>query len=256
MMASPCGDVGALAVNYASTRARADRDRLCEAAMPLVRRIALVVRRRLPQHFGYDDLVGDGCIGLLRAVERFDPSFGVSFESWAGRIIRGAMLNGLRRMDAIPERVRRDARALDEARWLIAQRTGTSPADHEAAQSAQLSINKLAAVRVASRHSMTLSIDAPVPANGRGVPIVERLVSALRDPAAVVAASSVRRIIGRSVARLPGRERAIIAAFYGRGATFSEIGRTLGVSKQRVSQLHTRAIAGLRTALADLSRET
>lgn len=256
MIAFPCTDLDELAAQYSVTRERTDRDRLCEAAIPLVRRVALAVRRRLPQHFGYDDLVGDGCLGLLRAVDRFDPAFGVSFESWAARIVRGAMLNGLRRMDAVPERVRRDARALDAARWIIAQRTGQTPSDGEAAHNAQLTPSKLEAIREADKHGGVISIDAPALGGDHGVAIRERLAAPQRDPATVVADTSVRRIVRNAVTALPGRERAILQAFYVRGATFGEIGRVLGVSKQRVSQLHSRALAGLRAKLSGLAFES
>jgi RNA polymerase sigma factor for flagellar operon FliA len=250
MIAYPCSSLDALAALYAQTRSAAVRERLCEEALPLVRRIATVVRRRLPQHFGADDLIGDGCLGLLRAVDRFDPAFGVTFESWAGRIIRGAMLNGLRRMDAVPERVRRDARALDTARWFEAQRTGRAPSDGEAASCASITPAKLAAIREAARHA-PLSLDGPACGDAGGT-ISERLVSGQRDPGAIVAEAALRRIVSEAVTMLPGRERVIVQAFYGRGVTFGEIGQTLGVSKQRVSQLHSRAISCLRAALAGL----
>jgi len=243
-----------LAATYATSRTPADRARLCEAALPLVRRVAFIVHRRLPHYFGYDDLVGDGCVGLMRAIDRFDPAFGVTFASWAVRIVRGAMLNGLRRMDLIPERVRRDARVLDAARWIIAQRIGAAPRDDDAARVADLTDAKLAAIRAARKHAGTLSLDGPIPGVERGS-LSERLISPQRDPGALVAEATTRAIVGSAVASLPGRQRAILEAFYVRGASFGEIGRTLGVSKQRVSQLHCRAIADLRAKLSHLSPE-
>src|SRR4029077_20070670 len=127
-----------LAIRFASSRGADDRAELCEAALPLVRKRACGGLRRLPAYFTIDDLIGDGSVGLLRAVDRFDPSLGATFEHWAGRIVRGAIFNGLRRMDFVPERVRRDARTLEASRWSIAQRSGTSPTDREAAASAGL----------------------------------------------------------------------------------------------------------------------
>lgn len=253
MIAFPCTALDEMATTFAASRSHADRDRLCEAALPLVRRIAMMVRRRLPQHFSYDDLIGDGCLGLLRAVDRFDPSFGVSFESWAARIVRGSMLNGLRRMDAVPERVRRDARALDHARWIVAQRTGASPSERDAAQTACLSSSKLDAIRQANRLA-TLSIDRP-PAGDFGAPISERLVAGQCDPAAEASERAFRAMIVAAITALPRRERAIVEAFYRGGATFGDIGKRLGVSKQRVSQLHGRAIHVLRMKLAALAAD-
>ncbi|MBV8222974.1 MAG: sigma-70 family RNA polymerase sigma factor, partial [Candidatus Eremiobacteraeota bacterium] len=183
--------------------------------------------------------------------DRFDPAFGVSFEAWANRIVRGAMLNGLRRMDVIPERVRRDARALDAARWIIAQRTGRAPTEGEAALTARLSGSKLHAIREARKHA-ALSIDCPA-AGQSGPTILDRLAAQQRDPATETSERALRSIVAQAMIDLPGRERAIVEAFYRGGATFGEIGRVLGVSKQRVSQLHGRALGVLRAKLAALS---
>jgi RNA polymerase sigma factor for flagellar operon FliA len=231
------------------------KERICELTMPLVRRLALGLLRRLPAHFTADDLVGDGCVGLLRAIERFDPAFGTTFEAWAARLIRGAMLNGLRRMDIVPERVRRDARALDAARWQLAQGQGAAPADSAAARDAGLNERRLASIRLALRSAAYVSLDAPLVAGEDGARVSDRIAGQAPNPSAVVADRLVRRDIGQAVAGLPDRERYIVASFYGRSITFREIGQQLGISKQRVSQLHTRALAGLKGALSGCSLE-
>ena len=239
----------ALAERYAQSRLAEDRAALCEAALPLVRRIAGCVLRRLPSYFTIDDLVGDGSVGLLRAADRYDPAMGSSFEHWAGRIVRGAVFNGLRRMDFIPERVRRDARTLEATRSRIAQRHGASPTDQEAASSAGLNAKKLEAVRLALRRSAPHSIDAPAQSAEDGQPLSDRLRSATGDPVAAYELLALRRAVGRAVSRLPARERLIVASFYAGDVSLRQIGDHLGVSKQRVSQLHGRALAGLRSAL-------
>jgi RNA polymerase sigma factor for flagellar operon FliA len=239
-----------LARAFAASRTPQDRERLCEAALPMVRRLATAVLRRLPAHFVADDLVGDGCLGLLRAVDRFDPSHGIAFEIWAARIVRGAMLNGLRRMDVIPERVRRDARNLDQARWQLAQHGGESPSDAAAAAGAGLSERKLNAVLLALRRAVPLSLDAPVGISEQGAALGERIESETADPAQIVAQRSVDAVLARAVTTLSARERLIIASFYAGETTFRAIGGRLGISKQRVSQIHGRAIASLRAMLA------
>jgi len=224
---------------------------LCEAAMPLVRRIATLVLRRLPAHFSIDDLVGDGCVGLLRAMDRFDPSYGVAFETWATRIIRGSMLNGLRRMDVVPERVRRDARNLDAARWRIALEAGAAPDDRSAAASAGLTTQKLRSVQLALRSAAVLSLDAPL--HGEAAPegaVFGDLIAADEpDPSQRVADTNARHVVSCAVRSLSPRDRSIVAAFYSGNITFREIGKRLGISKQRVSQIHNRALRGLRGAL-------
>lgn len=253
MSAAESGELHALAVRFATTRSAYDRAALCEAALPLVRRIAGCVLRRLPAYFTIDDLVGDGSVGLLRAVDRFDPSIGSAFEHWAGRIVRGAIFNGLRRMDFVPERVRRDARTLEASRWYLAQRRGAAPTDGEAATSAGLDQKKLDAVRLALRRSAPHSIDIPTPNTSDTQLLRDKLKAADIDPAVWVERLAVSQAVGRAVSALPARERLIVASFYAGDVSLRQIGDRLGISKQRVSQLHGRALNGLRAALAQFA---
>jgi RNA polymerase sigma factor FliA len=237
---------------FVRSRSQSDRERLCELSLSLVRRLASGVLRRLPQHFTDDDLIGDGCVGLLRAVDRYDPQRGLSFERWAARIVRGAMLNGLRRMDVVPERVRRDARNLDLARWRMAQLAGCAPSDAVAATGAGLSRRKLDAVLLALRRAVPISLDAPVQHatySGRDT-LGDCVPDVSADPARTVSDASVRAAVARAVTELSDRERTIIAWFYTGETTFRAIGGRLGISKQRVSQIHATALASLRTILA------
>ena len=238
------------ACDYARSRSQHDRALACEAALGLVRRIASGVLRRLPAYFVSDDLVGDGCVGLLRALDTFDPSFNVSFEGWSSRIIRGAMFNGLRRMDVVPERTRRDARTLDAARWRLAQSVGEAPDDKAAAAGAGLDDAKLYAVQLALSRATPISLDSALPGTPSGATIGDRVAAEESDPAEMAERREVQRVVDAAVAALPPRERLIIAACYAGYATFREIGGRLGISKQRVSQIHSRTIANLRTVLA------
>ena len=240
----------ALAVTYSRTRMVADRDALCEAALPLVRKIAGCVLRRLPAYFAIDDLIGDGSIGLLRAIDRFDPAQGATFEHWAGRIVRGAIFNGLRRMDFVPERVRRDARTLEASRWSMTQASGIAPSDDEAALNAGLDQRQLLAIRIALRRSTPQSIDIPAPNTDDTQPLRDKIASNGVDPAAAFERLALRRAVGKAVSSLPPRERLIVSSFYAGNISLRQIGDQLGISKQRVSQLHGRALVGLRAALA------
>lgn len=235
---------------FLATRSSSARERLCEAAMPLVRRMAMSILRRLPAHFTPDDLIGDGCVGLLRAINRFDPDRGMRFEVWAARLVRGAILNGLRTMDLIPERVRRDARSLDRARWRLAQHQGTAPTDSAAAARAGLNARKLNAVLLALRRAVPASLDAPPPqAFDQTSVLADRLASQSDDPGRTIADRAIADAVASAVQSLGTRERLIIASFYSGGSTFRAIGGRLGISKQRVSQIHGRALESLRSIL-------
>lgn len=248
--AAPDATLETHAHNYAHSRSQRDRSLACEAALTLVRRIASGVLRRLPAYFVSDDLVGDGCVGLLRALDTFDPSFNVSFEAWSSRIIRGAMFNGLRRMDVVPERTRRDARSLDAARWRLAQTLGEAPDDRAAAIGAGLDDAKLRAVQLALSRATPVSLDSPLPGTPSGATFGDRVIGDQPDPAEMAQLREVQRVVDAAVAALPARERLIIAACYAGFATFREIGGQLGISKQRVSQIHSRTLTTLRSTLA------
>ncbi|MBV8163338.1 MAG: sigma-70 family RNA polymerase sigma factor [Candidatus Eremiobacteraeota bacterium] len=244
-------DIEEAARLFALTRAPRARELVCELALPQVRRLASSVLRRLPPHFTDEDLIGDGCVGLLRAIDRFDPERGMSFVKWASRLIRGSMLNGLRRMDSIPERVRRDARVLDKARWCVAQNAGTTPSDAAAACHAGLSRSKLATVQLALRRAVPLSLEAPARQHLENpVMLRDRLAADDDDPGTTVVTKAAHTALSNAVRRLPKRERMIVAAFYGKEASFRTIGGRLGISKQRVSQIHGQALTALRTLLA------
>jgi RNA polymerase sigma factor FliA len=238
---------------YLQSPSNITRERLCEAGLPLVKRMAISVLRRLPPHFTVDDLIGDGCVGLLRAINRFDPSRGMRFEAWAARLIRGAILNGLRTMDMVPERVRRDARNLDQARWSLAQHHGSAPTDQVAAQRAGLTQRKLNAIHLALRRSNVVSLDSPPIQRPERLskPIrYDRIDSHAADPAIAVSQRAARQAVSTALRSLSAREQLIIRSFYSEGSTFRAIGGQLGISKQRVSQIHGRALENLRSMLA------
>ena len=153
-------------------------------------------------------------------------------------------------MDFVPERVRRDARTLEASRWHIAQHSGSSPSDGEAAASAGLDLKQLLAVRLALRRSAPHSLDIPAPNTNDTQPLRDKLRAAGGDPAVMIERLTLRQAVGRAVSALPARERLIVSSFYAGNVSLRQIGDRLGISKQRVSQLHGRALVGLRAALA------
>lgn len=239
-----------LACRYARERTSELLDELCTAMLPYVRRMAARMHRRLPSGHSIDDLVGDGCLGLLRAADRFDPSYGIPFEAWCERIVRGSMLNGLRTMDLLPERVRRASRRVEAARWALAQTTHDMPTIAGVAALEGLSAEQCERIRFAM-NAKPLSLDARERPHDEGGLLGDRLASEMwRSPEDVALEADVARRLAAVVETLPARQRAIIRAFYAQTETFGQIGQRMGVSKQRVQQLHARAISVLRAKLA------
>jgi RNA polymerase sigma factor FliA len=218
-----------------------ERETLIRDLLPLVKRIARRVAKFVP--CDYDDLVGDGCIGLIRAVDNYDPSRG-PLEAYARRSISGAMLNGIRRMDWVAERMRRAARDGEMERYELAGQRGTFPSTREIEERRPGFERARAIVAL----SVPLSLD-------RKLPECERICyDWSNDPARIVGDASESAWVAAAVAGLPERERSIVRAHYYGDRSLREVGRRMHLSAQRASQLHRAAIRRLRKSLGAASR--
>lgn len=212
-----------------------EREARIRELLPLVRRIARRVRRLLP---GVDigDLVGDGSIGLIRAVDNFDPSRGTTLEHYARRLILGAMLNGVRRMDPVSERSRRTMRDGEAVRYRIAAERGSLPPSLEIERMRPGFMRARAAVYA----HVPLSLDAPLPEG-------ESLCGDWsEDPAQILLAMEKRSWIRQGVASLPARQQHLVREHYYCERSLREVSKGMGISAQRASQLHVAAMVKLR----------
>ena len=216
----------------------AERETSIRDLFPLVKRLAGRVHRLVPGS-DREDLVGDGCMGAIRAVDNYDAQRGVPLHAYAARVIVGAMLNGIRSMDTVPERVRREIRAADRERYEIALRSGTFPSQTEM-EKRRPRLRR--AVAMAARYT-PLSLDGPLPGN-------ECLgADWTGDPAAIVWENARRAQLGEALRALPPRERRVIALYYFQGASLGQVGRMLSISGQRASQLHLAGMKRLRASI-------
>lgn len=215
-----------------------DREDAIRRLLPLVRRIARRIVRLVPGS-DVDDLYGDGCVGLIRAVDAFDPSLGPSLEQYVRRVALGAMLNGVRRLDPVSERVRRVIRIAERERFALALERGSLPSDGELASRHPA----LLRARADAHRGTPLSLDAPLPPDSGGAP------SGGEDPAEVVVANAERERIRIAIDALPPRQREIVVAHYFTQEPLRALSDGMAISPQRVSQLHIDAIARMRRAL-------
>lgn len=213
----------------------AERDAQVRELFPLVKRIARRIGRLVPGS-DVDDLVGEGCVGLMRAVDSFDPNRGPSLAQYAGRIVAGAMLNGVRRFDPVSERVRRDVREAERERYALATQTGRLPTQLEMEE-------RRPGLRRANIHAYRhspASLDAPLPTG-------EQLSGDWgADPAAIVAERIEHERVRQALRDLPERHRKLLALHYFCDVSLHSIGHRMGISPQRVSQIHIAAIAKLK----------
>jgi RNA polymerase sigma factor (sigma-70 family) len=215
------------------------REARIRALLPIVKQIARRVNRMVPI-CDVDDLIGDGCVGLIRAVDAFDPTREVPLEHYARKLILGAILNGVRRMDPVPERTRHTMRRAAVARYALAQELGRLPTMNEMSRR----VPALAGARAEVHRRTALSLDVPLP---RG----ERLdIDHAGDPQTVVAERTRRDALFAAIAELPPRERKIVLAHYFAERKLRELAEPLRVSRQRVSQLHLHALERMRGAVA------
>lgn len=215
------------------------RERRVEELLPLLRRIARRVNRMVK---GSDlgDLIGDGSIGLIRAVDAYDPDRGTSLEAFAGRLILGTMLNGLRRMDSVSERVRHIIRKAERDRYRLAVAIGSMPSASEIARRHPL----YERAAYSAYRSLPLSLDSPLP-------LREHLaLDSTCDPASIAAENGERAYLRALVDALPERQRQLVLAHYYGSASLRRIGEALNISSQRASQLHVSAITRLRKKIS------
>jgi RNA polymerase sigma factor for flagellar operon FliA len=236
---SPAEDIATVWREFRATGDPAMRNRLVLQYAPLVKYVAGRVRTGMPGSVDTDDLVSDGVIGLMDAIERFEPDRGLSFQTFAVPRIRGAIIDGMRAMDFVPRSVRDKLRAVQRAQLALEERLGRTPDDEEIARETGIPVpvlrdlTKQASGAHANLDDFDLADELSYAAEHR---IEDGAVS-----------DSVMQIVDE----LPERDRVLIALYYFEGLTLSEVGRVLGVTESRVSQLHRRAMGTLRERLTD-----
>jgi len=227
-------------------RAPASRDHLIVHYSPLVKFVAGRVGAGLPSSVDGGDLVSYGVFGLIDALERFDPTHGVRFETFAAPRIRGAVYDGLRQLDWVPRSVRSKARRIESAIAGFEHDEGRAPADAELAERLGIDVDELAAWLSTVAATTVGPLDRAVAAGAEPVS-VDR--DGERTPSAGVEEDELRAAVRAGIGDLSDRERFVLALYYDEGLTLAEIGDVLGVTESRVSQIHTRAVLALRARL-------
>jgi len=237
---SPSEDLEQIWAEYRATGEAGLRNRLVLQYAPLVKYVAGRLRTRMPDSVDPDDLVSDGVLGLMDAIERFEPARGLSFQTFAVPRIRGAIIDGMRSMDFVPRSVRDKLRAVQRAQVLLEERLGRVPEDTEVAREVGIPVQQLRDLsrQANSNHASLDDFD-----------LADELSSAADHQ---VEQGDVNASLMRVVDQLAERDQVIIALYYFEGLTLAEIGQVLGVTESRVSQVHRRATTTLREKLLAL----
>ena len=227
----------------------AKRNQLVLELVPLVRHVAMQVRKRLPGHVELDDLISAGILGLIDAIQKFDPNKHVKVSSYATFRIRGAILDDLRAMDSVPRTLRTMNRKAERAHSDLETRLERAPSDHEMARALGMSLGlwhrtvwELSPTAIdwlrpfasaATPHSTPVSLDS-LPADNEG----HQFLSCYHH--------EQKESLSRALERIPVREQLIIELYYREELTMREIGEQLGLHDSRISQLRSSALKRLR----------
>jgi len=233
--------VAELWAQYKATGDPELRNRLVVQHSPLVKYVVGRVRAGLPQNVDWNDLVSEGVVGLIDAIEKFDPERGLQFQTYAVPRIRGAIIDSLRASDWVPRSVRSKLREIEQAQTALENSLGRSPEDDEIAAELGISLTELQEIYSKAAYTSVASLDEIGMAAEDIGPSTPGLDEVDDD---------MKQALLQVVRQLPERDQVIICLYYYEGLTLSEIGQVLRVSESRVSQLHTRAALALRGKLA------
>jgi RNA polymerase sigma factor FliA len=239
-------------------RADADeraRERLVVAYSPLVKYVAGRMASGLPAHVEEADLISYGLIGLISAIERYDPDREIKFETYAIPRVRGAIIDELRALDWVPRSVRARAREIERANVQLEHRLQRAPTDEEMAAELDLSMAEFHEALTQISNSTIAALDelwTVSDTSGDQVSLLDTLQDpGAPDPVKVMDASELKDRVADAIARLPEREKLVIALYYYENLTLREIGEVLGVTESRISQLHTKAVLRLRSRFGE-----
>ena len=225
-----------------------DKERHVAEFAPLVKRIAHHMMAKLPASVQVDDLVQAGMIGLLDAISRYEDSLGAQFETYAAQRIRGAMLDELRRADWLPRSLRKKMRRIEAAVNALEQRLGCSPTEQDLANELNVSLAEYQEILQDARGGQLIYYeDFRQEDDGN---FLDRLCpDPEHNPLEDMLDEDLRSRLIKAIEDLPSREKLVMGMHYEQEMNLREIGEVLGVSESRVCQLHTQAIARVRSRL-------
>ena len=225
------------------------------AYSPLVKYVAGRMGSGLPAHVEEADLISYGLVGLISAIERYEPEREIKFETYAIPRIRGAIIDELRALDWVPRSVRARAREIEKANVKLEHQLQRAPTDEEMAGELGIEVDEFQESLIQISNSTIAALDelwTVSDSSGDQVSLLDTIQDpSAPDPAKVMDATDLKDRVADAIARLPEREKLVIALYYYENLTLREIGEVLGVTESRISQLHTKAVLRLRSRMQD-----
>lgn len=226
-----------------------DKDQLISRYAPLVKRIAYHLMAKLPASVQVEDIIQNGMLGLLDAITRYEEGLGAQFETYAVQRIRGAMLDGLRENDWLPRSLRREMRRIETAVHSLEQQHGRQPTERELAESLGMSLADYQKMLQEARGYQLVYFE-DFGDDDEDDFLERHMVGENNDPLELLLDADMRSTLVQAIEDLPEREKMVMGLYYEEDLNLREIGEVMGVSESRVCQLHSQAIARLRSRIA------
>jgi len=224
-----------------------ERERLILEHLPQVRLVACRIHERLPESVNLDDLISVGTIGLIDAIDRFDPGHNVKLKTYAEYKIRGAILDSLRGLDWAPRQQRKRSKQIEAAITVIEQREHRAPSEEEIAKELAIPIEEYHEWLVAIRGVNMGSLETVSP-EGDGSSLLKYISDDEESwPSRIVEKSELQRLLASAIEKMPRTERTVISLYYHEELTLREIAKIVNLHESRVSQLKSQAILRLRS---------
>jgi RNA polymerase sigma factor for flagellar operon FliA len=238
---------------YRDSGSKISKDKLLVEYAHLVKYIAARIMINLPKHVDSNDLISAGIMGLIKAVETFEPERGFKFETYAGHKIRGAILDELRALDWIPRSVRQKSRELQRVFAKLENQLGRIPYDDEVCEEMGISLEEYEELLSEVTPTTILSLEESMPDRGSDAKEI-KLIDTIEDPGSEnplkeMGFTEVKNILKSAIADLSEKEKLVVALYHYEELTLKEIGVVLDLTESRVSQIHSKAILKLRSRL-------
>jgi RNA polymerase sigma factor for flagellar operon FliA len=230
-----------------------ERERLILKHLPQVRLIARRIHDRLPGNVSLDDLVSTGTLGLISAIDHFDPSRRVQLKTYAEHKIKGGILDSLRRLDWAPRQQRKHAKQIDAAIAAAEQRLQRSPTEEEIATELHLTIDRYHQWQVRVRGLNLARLESAGSGNSDPRDLLRCISSDRKEwPSALLERSELQRALAAAISGIPEMEKTVLSLYYREELTLREISRMVGLHESRISQIKSQAILRLRVCMTEL----
>ncbi|TDX51906.1 FliA/WhiG family RNA polymerase sigma factor [Orenia marismortui] len=237
---------------YKSDNCQQAKEELILNYIPLVKYVVSKIIVKIPDKFTFDDLLSYGLLGLMDAMERFDIKRGIKFSTYAVPRVKGAIYDEIRKLDWVPQSVRRKSKNLTAAYSSLRKKLGRNPTDEEVQKELGLSQKEFYKLLTEVNIPENVSLESLfTPREGDKIELKDLISdSEDKEPDNLFFYDEIKDILAKTIDKLPEKERLVVALYYYDDLTLTEIGEVMELTTARISQLHTKAIFRLRGHLS------